>query len=163
MISNKKNLWSNLFRTEGSSIFTYLRITLGVVMFAHGAQKLFGWFGGYGFSGTMGFMTEDLGIPAVFAFLAIMAESIGALFLIGGFLSRISAFGIGVVMVVAALTSHIQNGFFMSSGGFEYHLLAFAIALTLAIKGGGAFSVDSIIAKKLDEEKDNYELQHARS
>jgi putative oxidoreductase len=74
---------------------------LGVVFFPHGAQKLLGWFGGHGFSGTMGFFTDTMGIPAIFAFLAIMAESLGAVALIAGFLTRLAALGIGSVMTVA--------------------------------------------------------------
>lgn len=163
--SQKSSLYYFL-QTENNYILSLLRITLGVIMFAHGAQKLFGWFGGYGFSSTMGYMTGS-GIPAVFAFLAIMAESIGALFLIGGFLSRLSAFGIGIIMIVAVATVHIQNGFFMNwSGnaageGFEYHILAFAISLALMIKGGGAFSIDNLLASKIEkrEKVKEYKLQ----
>jgi putative oxidoreductase len=168
MEAKQKNLWHYLFQTEKDSILTFLRIALGVVMFAHGAQKLFGWFGGYGFSGTMGYFTDGLGIPVLFAFLAIMAESIGALFLIGGLLSRVSAFGIGVVMAVAAITSHLQFGFFMNWGGnlagegFEFHIIAFAIAFALTIKGGGAFALDTLILQKADEKESNYEFNHAR-
>ena len=132
-----------------------LRIGLGTVFFAHGAQKLFGWFGGYGFSGTMGFFTGSLGIPALFAFLAIMAEFFGALGLLSGLLTRIAAFGIAIVMVVAILMIHLQYGFFMNwSGkqlgeGIEYHLLALTILTVLMINGGGRWSMDRLIMKKI--------------
>ncbi|HMP88879.1 MAG TPA: DoxX family protein [Kiritimatiellia bacterium] len=134
-----------------------LRFVLGGVMFPHGAQKLFGWFGGYGFGGTMGYFTETLGIPAPFGFLAIMAESLGALALMAGLLTRITAFGIGAVMAVAAATVHLEHGFFMNwSGqqageGFEFHILAAGIAVALMIKGGGRYAVDRIIQQKLTD------------
>jgi putative oxidoreductase len=138
--------------TENSFAITILRIVLGIVFFAHGAQKMLGWFGGYGFSGTMGHFTNTLHIPAVFAFLAIAAEFFGGLGLIVGLLTRIAAFGIAVNMVVAVLTVHVHVGFFMNwtgaqkGEGFEYHLLVLAMTLLLMIKGGGAASADRAIS-----------------
>ncbi len=135
-------------------VATLLRITLGMVMFPHGAQKMLGWFGGYGFSGTMDFFTGQMGIPAFFAFLAILAEFAGSLGLIAGFLARISAFGIGSVMVVAVLTSHLTHGFFMNwfgnqkGEGFEYHLLALGLAIAIMIRGAGAASVDAKLSER---------------
>ena len=143
-----------ILQTEGDLAGLVLRMFLGVVFFPHGAQKMLGWFEGHGFSGTMGFFTGS-GIPWVFAFLAIVAEFFGALGLISGLLTRIAAFGIGVVMAVAT-TMHLQNGFFMNwSGkqageGFEYHLLALAIAVVLMIRGGGRWSVDGIISGRTE-------------
>ncbi|MFT5471533.1 MAG: putative oxidoreductase [Verrucomicrobiales bacterium] len=124
-------------------------------MFPHGAQKLLGWFGGHGFTGTMNFFTGTMHIPAAFAFLAIMAEFAGSLGLIAGLFSRVAAFGIACVMAVAILTSHVANGFFMNwSGnqkgeGYEYHLLAIGLALIVMIYGGGKASLDSVIQRKL--------------
>lgn len=144
-----------LFRTDDDTAIMILRVLLGVVFFPHGMQKLLGWFGGYGFDGTMGFFTGTLGIPALFAFLAIMAEGLGAFGLLTGFLTRLSAFGIGVNMIVAILMLHLQNGFFMNwSGkqageGYEYHLLVIAMSIALIIKGGGRWSVDRVVAGKL--------------
>jgi putative oxidoreductase len=138
--------------TENSVAIAILRVVLGVVFFAHGAQKMLGWFGGYGFSGTMGFFTNNLHIPIVFAFLAIAAEFFGGLGLIVGLLTRIAAFGIAVNMVVAVLTVHLHVGFFMNwtgaqkGEGFEYHLLVLAMTLLMMIKGGGAASVDRAIS-----------------
>jgi putative oxidoreductase len=135
-----------LLATDRSSLLTILRIALGVVMLPHGLQKTVGWFGGHGFSATMDGFT-GAGIPALFAFLAIAAESAGALALITGFTTRIAAFGVGVTMLVASLI-HKANGFFMNwSGqqkgeGFEFHILAIAIAVALMIGGAGRFSVD---------------------
>ena len=126
-----------------------------VVFFPHGAQKLLGWFGGHGFAGTMGFFTDKMGLPAAIAFLVIMAESFGALGLIFGLLTRFAAFGIACVMTGAIFTVHLPHGFFMNwygnqkGEGFEYHLLAIAIAVALMIKGGGRFSVDRAISERL--------------
>jgi len=140
-----------LFATDDDIATAILRLVLGVVFFAHGAQKMLGWFGGYGFSGTMGFFTGTMHIPAPLAFLAIAAEFFGGLGLILGFLTRIAAFGITVNMVVAIATVHSAFGFFMNwSGtqkgeGFEYHLLTLAATVFLMIRGAGAFSVDRAI------------------
>lgn len=131
-----------------------LRVLLGVVMFPHGAQKLLGWFGGYGFSGTMGFFTGKMGIPAVFALLVIITEFFGSLALIAGALTRLAAFGIGCVMLVATLMVHLPYGFFMNwagkqqGEGFEFHLLAMAIAVALMIIGGGRWSIDGHLTKE---------------
>jgi putative oxidoreductase len=108
---------------------------------------MLGWFGGYGFSATMGYFTHS-GIPALFAFLAIAAEFFGGIGLIVGLLSRVAALGITVVMAVAILTVHMPFGFFMNwagtqkGEGIEYHLLAIALALAILIRGAGAASVD---------------------
>jgi putative oxidoreductase len=140
-----------LICTDDDTAALILRVMLGVVFFPHGAQKLFGWFGGSGFSGTMAFFTDKMGIPAVLAFLAIMAESVGAVALIAGFLTRVAALGVGTNMVVAIFMVHLPNGFFMNwagnkqGEGFEYHLLVIAIALALIIKGGGRWSVDRML------------------
>ena len=128
------------------------RVTLRLVMFPHGAQKALGWFGGYGFSGTMGFFTQQMHIPAPLAFLAIAAEFAGAIGLILGAFSRVAAFGIATNMVVAILTVHLANGFFMNwfgaqkGEGFEYHLLAIGLALIVMIYGAGKASIDRVIA-----------------
>lgn len=144
-----------LFKTPDDYTLTLLRLVLGVVFFAHGAQKVLGWWGGYGFTGTMGFFTGTMGIPAPLAFLAIMAEFLGGLGLIAGAVSRVAAFGIFSVMVVA-LKVHLPFGFFMNwnggqkGEGFEYHLLAAAIAAVLAIRGAGALSVDRLLAGRIE-------------
>jgi len=143
-----------LLATTNDATLTLMRLILGIVFFAHGAQKVLGWFGGYGFSGTMNFFTSAMHIPAPFAFLAIMAEFLGGLGLILGLLARIAAFGIAVNMVVAVLMIHIHNGLFMNwagnqkGEGLEYHLLAIALAILIMVRGAGAFSVDSALAAK---------------
>src|SRR6266496_1896966 len=106
-----------LIVTDNDTATTILRVVLGVIFFAHGAQKMLGWFGGYGFTGTMGFFTGTMHIPAPLAFLAIAAEFFGGLGLILGFLTRIAAFGIAVNMVVAIGTVHSAFGFFMNWTG----------------------------------------------
>ncbi len=141
-----------LFATTDDIALLILRVLLGIVFFPHGMQKLFGWFGGYGFSGTFGFFTGSMHIPAVLAFLAIIAEGLGCLGLITGFLTRLSALGIGTNMVVAVLMIHHKFGIFMNwdgkqaGEGIEYHILVIAIALALIIRGGGKWSVDKAIA-----------------
>ncbi len=144
---------NKLFQTENDTATMILRVLLGVVFLPHGMQKLLGWFGGYGFSGTYGFFTGN-GIPALFAVLAILAEGLGSLGLLTGFLTRVAALGIGTNMVVAVLMIHHKFGFFMNwdgkqpGEGIEYHILVIAIALALIIKGGGKWSIDGLIAGK---------------
>jgi len=147
-------MFRKLLATSNDWTLTLLRLVMGLIFFAHGAQKALGWFGGYGFSGTMGFFTQMMHIPAPFAFLAICAEFLGGLGLIFGALSRIAALGIAVNMVVAVLLVHSQFGFFMNwtgqqkGEGFEYHLLALVIAIVLMVRGGGAFSVDQALSSR---------------
>ena len=145
-------MFRKLVGTSNDLTLTLVRLVLGVTFFAHGAQKMLGWFGGYGFHGTMGFFTQQMGIPAPLAFLAICAEFFGGLGLILGLLARIAALGIITNMLVAVAKVHVGNGFFMNwSGqqkgeGFEYHLLASALAIVVLIKGSGALSVDRMLA-----------------
>ena len=146
-----------LFKTNNSVAPLLVRLTLGIVMFAHGAQLALGWFGGYGFNATMGFFTQQMHIPALFAFLAIAAEFAGSIGLIVGALSRVAAFGIATTMAVAMLMAHTANGLFMNwSGaqkgeGFEYHLLAIALAVVVMINGAGKWSLDGLVARSSDK------------
>ncbi|MEO7678301.1 MAG: DoxX family protein, partial [Verrucomicrobiota bacterium] len=144
------------FRTNHEVAPLILRVLLAVVMFPHGAQKALGWFGGYGFSGTMKFFTENAHIPAPLAFLAILAEFGGSIALFFGLVTRLSAFGIGTTLAVAAMTVHVKNGFFMNwngvvppAEGFEYHILVVAIAIALMLQGGGKLALDALIYRKL--------------
>ena len=149
-------MFGRLVRTDGDAATAILRIVLGVVFFAHGAQKMLGWFGGYGFSATMGAFTRMMHIPAPLALLAIAAEFFGGIGLIVGFLTRIAAFGIWVNMVVAIGVVHHSFGFFMNwSGaqkgeGVEYHVLVLAMTLLLMIRGAGAFSLDHAITAAVE-------------
>ena len=146
-------MFRKLINTTDDSAMTTLRLVAGVVFFAHGAQKTLGWFGGYGFSGTMGFFTNVMHIPAPFAFLAICAEFLGGIGLILGLLGRVAAFGIACDMVVAVVMVHRHFGLFANwagnqkGEGIEYHLLALAICLAIMIKGSGAFSIDRVLSK----------------
>ena len=141
-----------LWATDDSVATSILRVGLGAVFFAHGAQKMLGWFGGFGFAGTMNLFTNMMHIPGPLAFLAIAAEFFGGIGLILGFLTRIAAFGIGVNMLVAILAVHHSFGFFMNwagtqkGEGFEFHLLVLAIVAFLMIRGAGAFSVDRVLS-----------------
>ena len=145
-------MFRKLINTTGDPAVTVLRLVLGVAFFAHGAQKALGWFGGYGFSGTMGFFTQGMHIPAAFAFLAICAEFLGSIGLLLGLLGRVAAFGICCNMLVAVITVHWHFGLFANwfgnqkGEGIEYHLLAIAIALAIMIKGSGAFSIDRALS-----------------
>jgi len=142
-----------LFATDRSMVSLVQRVVLAAVIFPHGAQKLLGWFGGPGFDASMGMLSQAL--PSPIAFLVILAESLGALALAFGLLSRVTAFGVAAVMVGAVLTVHLGNGFFMNwagtqpGEGVEYHVLALALAIPLIVKGGGALSLDRLIAAKL--------------
>jgi putative oxidoreductase len=143
------------FDTDDSVAGLLLRLTLGVVMFPHGAQKMLGWFGGFGFSGTMGFFTEKLGLPWIIAFLVIIGEFCGSLGLLVGFLTRFSAASVIVIMLGAITMAHVPHGFFMNwSGqqqgeGYEYHLLAIGIAASLLVTGAGRWSVDRAVATRM--------------
>ena len=146
-------MFRKLMSTTDDYALTILRLLFGVVFFAHGAQKALGWFGGFGFTGTMGFFTQKLNIPAPFAVLAIAAEFLGGLGILVGLLSRVAAFGIACNMVVAVALIHIHIGFFANwygnqkGEGFEFHILAIAIALFIMIKGSGALSLDRALSK----------------
>lgn len=132
----------------------FQRAVLGLVMFPHGAQKLLGWFGGYGFAGTMGFFTGTMHLPAAIAFAVILAESFGSIALVFGAGTRLAAFGVASVMLGAILTTHLRVGFFMNwfgaqqGEGFEFHLLALALAVPLVVWGAGAASVDGWLARQ---------------
>ena len=148
-------MFKALFKTSDDIVPLILRLTLGIVFFPHGAQKVLGWFGGYGFSGTMGFFTGTMHIPAFFAFLAIAAEFAGAIGLILGLFTRVAALGIAVNMAVAIVMAHHAFGFFMNwtgqqkGEGIEYHLLVIGLALALIIRGGGKASMDLVLATRV--------------
>jgi putative oxidoreductase len=141
-----------LMATSNDVSFTILRLALGLVFFAHGAQKMLGWFGGYGFHATMGFL-QHAGLPAPVALLVICTEFFGGLGLIVGLLTRIAALGIAGEMIGAIFMVHLPNGFFMNwmgtqkGEGFEYHLLVIAISAALLLRGAGAFSADRALSK----------------
>jgi len=139
--------------TTDTPALTALRLTLALVMFPHGAQKLLGWFGGYGFSGTMGFLTSSIGLPAPLAAAVIAIEFFAPLLLVAGFATRLAAAGITTIMIGAIVTVHAPNGFFMNwSGqqageGYEYHLLVIGMTLALMLAGGGRWSADRALTE----------------
>ena len=140
-----------LVSSHGDVVPLVLRLTLAVVMFAHGAQKVLGWFGGSGLRGTLDFLRKS-GVPSPVAVLTIMAEFLGPLGLAVGLLTRVAALGIAAVMLGAILTVHRQHGFFMNwygnaqGEGFEYHVLVIGLAVALVLNGAGAWSLDAVIA-----------------
>jgi putative oxidoreductase len=146
-------MFRKLLSTSGDWSLTVLRLALGVVMFPHGLQKTLGWFGGPGFHAMMAGFTRG-GIPPVLAFLAICAEFLGGLGLILGLLSRIAAFGVLCVMVVAVFRVNLGFGFFINwagnqkGEGIEFHVLAIGIAIAIIIRGAGALSLDRALSRK---------------
>jgi putative oxidoreductase len=154
-MATEVSLFHRFLSTGRDPTLLLQRVVLGAIMFPHGAQKLLGWFGGFGFSGTMGFFTDSMHLPAPLAFLIIIGESLGAIALVLGAGTRLAAFGIVAIMLGAMFTSHMSFGFFMNwfgaqkGEGFEYHLLALALALPLVVRGGGLFSVDGALAERL--------------
>jgi len=142
-----------LLVTDDSKATAILRLVLGIVFFAHGAQKLLGWFGGPGLSGSMGLFTGYLHIPAPFAFLAIAAEFFGGLGLIVGFLCRFSAASLILIMAGAIALVHGQNGFFLGHGpsdtlatsGFEYNLALIELLIPILIAGPGSLAIGRML------------------
>ena len=143
-------LW-NLFSTGPDWALTVMRVILGVVFFAHGAQKMLGWFGGAGLKETLRTMREHLHLPAPLALLAVTSEFLGGLGLIVGLLGRVAAIGICVTMLAAIVMVHGRYGLFMNwfgdrkGHGIEYHLLAIALAITIIVRGSGAASLDHLL------------------
>jgi putative oxidoreductase len=143
-----------LLRTNDDVVGLVLRLALGIVIFPHGAQKMLGWFGGPGFAGTLGMFEQVFGLPAVVTFLVILAEFLGSLGLILGFLTRVAAVGVGLDMLGAVWLVHRHVGFFMNwtgaqqGEGFEYHILALGIVVALLLAGGGRASVDRVLEKR---------------
>lgn len=141
-----------LLRTDDNYVALVLRVILAIVIFPHGAQKLLGWFGGHGRAATLGYF-KSIGIPTVVGWLVIAVEFFGSIALFLGVLGRLAAFSIACVMVGAVLMVHRPHGFFMNwSGdmkgeGYEYHLLALAIAAGVIMMGSGAMSVDLMLIR----------------
>lgn len=127
-----------------------LRVPVGIIFMAHGAQKLFGWFGGYGLEGTGGWM-ESIGLAPGFlmALLAGSAEFFGGLFILLGLLTRPAAISLAFTMLVAIFSVHFANGLFMSNNGYEFGLALLAASVSLALSGSGKAAIDQILAKKL--------------
>lgn len=143
----------NILSAQNDYTGLILRITLGGVILPHGAQKLFGWFGGYGFTGTMQFFTDVIHLPWIIGFGVILLETLGSLLLIAGFGSRIIAALMAVLMTGIIFSVHIENGFFMNwfgnqkGEGIEYFLLAIGLGLGVVVNGAGIYSIDAALSK----------------
>jgi putative oxidoreductase len=138
-----------LFQSNGGFAVLLLRVPIGLILAAHGAQKLFGWFGGYGLEGT-GQWLASIGLEPgyLMALLAGGAEFFGGLALVLGLLTRPAAMVAAFTMLVAIFAVHIGNGLFMSNNGYEYALTLFVVSLSLVIQGGGRFALDGLFLKQ---------------
>lgn len=142
-----------IFKTNNDWTGFVTRLSTGLILFPHGAQKMLGMFGGYGFSGTMGYFTGTLHLPWIIGFLVIIIEFLGSLSLIAGFASRIWSALTIVLFIGIIFTSHLDNGFFINwlgnqkGEGYEYHLLMIGLCLATLINGSGKFSIDERIMK----------------
>ncbi|MCO5385151.1 MULTISPECIES: DoxX family protein [Desulfosporosinus] len=141
------NLIKKVFSVSQTNSLLILRLALGIIFFAHGAQKLLGWFGGYGWAGTIGFFSQTLNIPPSLAGLTISIEFLGGIAIILGLLTRPAAFGLAIISLVAMLKVHWVNGFFLEGAkhGIEFIFALFMIALFLVIEGAGPISFDRLI------------------
>lgn len=147
---NIKNIASTITKTELSLSALPLRLIAGILFIAHGAQKLFAWFGGYGLEGTGQWM-ESIGLAPGYL-MALMAGSVeffGGILLLVGFLTRPTSFVLAITMIVAIFTAHIDNGLFMAANGYEFALALFAISISLMFSGAGKLSLDNEVAKRL--------------
>jgi putative oxidoreductase len=138
-------------KNNASMALLFIRLALGIVVFAHGAQKVLGWFGGAGFGKTIEIFTMQLGYPLWIVLLLMFIEFGGSIGLILGLMTRLSALGIAASMIVCAYQSHLQNGFFMNwfgqqaGEGIEYHLLVLGMCFALMAQGGGNMAMDRIL------------------
>ena len=143
-----------IFLTNNDWTGFILRLTVGAIIFPHGAQKMLGWFGGYGFTGTMNYFTGTVHLPWTIAFLVIIIEFFGSLFLLAGVASRIWAVLLIALMIGIIFTSHIENGFFLNwygtnkGEGYEYHLLVIGLSIATLLNGSGKFSVDKFFTNR---------------
>ncbi len=147
---NIENITNIITKTEQSFTALPLRLVAGLIFTAHGAQKLFAWFGGYGLDGTGQWM-ESIGLAPgyLMALMAGSAEFFGGLFLIIGFLTRPTSFVLAITMLVAIFSVHIDNGLFMTNNGYEFGLALFAMSVSLMFSGAGKLSLDNVVAQRL--------------
>lgn len=149
-----KNLVKQLLKTNPNIGFSIARLALGLVIFPHGAQKLLGLFGGYGYSATMESFTAQMGLPSIVAFSIIMIEFFGSISLILGLFSRFWALPLVGMFIGIIFTTQLEHGFFMNwfgnqgGEGYEYSLLVIGLALTIVVNGSGKWSLDNLISKK---------------
>ena len=145
-----KTLINKITSTDTGLDALPLRLGVGAIFAAHGAQKLFGWFGGYGLEGTAGWM-DSIGLAPglVMAVLAGSAEFIGGLLLMVGLLVRPAALVLAITMIVAIVTVHLQNGLFMANNGYEFGLALLAVSVALVWRGAGSLSADHLVLAQL--------------
>ncbi|MVM33293.1 DoxX family membrane protein [Spirosoma sp. HMF4905] len=148
-------MFQQFISTRNDLAGLFLRLPLGTVMLYHGLQKAAGWFGGYGFAGTMQFFTDTVHIPWIIGFLTIVIETVGAVGLLVGFLGRINALGTFAVMLGALLTTHLPFGFSMNwfgnqhGEGIEMHLLSLGMSFALVVLGSGRYSIDRLFTRSI--------------
>lgn len=144
---------SLVLKTNNDFTGLIARLTLGLILFPHGAQKMLGMFGGHGFTGTMDFFTGTLHLSWIVGFLVIVIEFVGAISLVAGFASRVWSALIIILFIGIIFTSHLDYGFFMNwfgnqkGEGYEYHLLIIGLALVILVNGSGKYSVDEKLIK----------------
>ncbi|WP_374463220.1 DoxX family protein [Chryseobacterium sp.] len=145
---------NKIFNTNDDWTGFVIRLTLGLILFPHGAQKMFGWFGGPGFSKEVEHLTEYMHLPWIISVMVILAEFWGSVSLIMGLASRLWSVAFGVLFVNIIFIAHLENGFFMNwfgtqkGEGYEYHLLVIGLCIALGLNGSGKYSADQLISKK---------------
>ena len=148
---------NRILNTESNWGALIARLTLGIVLFPHGAQKMLGLFGGFGFAGTMDAFTNQMHLPWVIAFAVIIIEFIGSIFLILGLASRLWSLAIAGLFMGIIFTTHWEHGFFMNwfgnqaGEGYEYALLIIGIAVAILINGSGKYALDILIIKRINK------------
>jgi putative oxidoreductase len=146
--------WHRLLHTRKDVTLTLARVALALVFLGHGSQKVFGWFGGLGFDGTLEMFQRTMGIPPAFTVMAMTAEVLGGLGLLVGLLTRVAASAVLIVMILAPFLNGLYVRFFMNwtgrnpGEGFEYHMLAIALILAVLVHGAGAISLDRLLARE---------------
>ena len=147
-------MFRKIISTDNSYNWLFMRVTLGIVMLAHGVQKAFGWFEGFGWTNSVNYFTHNVGLPTILAVFIILIETLGAVLLIVGFAGRINALLMAIVIAGAFFVNHLSNGFYMNwfgnhkGEGYEFDILFWTIAGVLAINGSGKFSIDRWLYKR---------------
>ena len=148
-------MWKRIIQSGNEPTLFILRIVLGIVMLGHGLQKTFGWFEGFGWTNTIKYFTQQVGLPSFLGAIIILIESLGAVLLIIGLAGRINAALMFIVIAGAFFVDHLPNGFFMNwygthkGEGYEFDILFWGIAIVIIIKGSGKWSVDKWLQKQL--------------